>query len=88
MNKNILTRTTQVKQIFSYSKRTGPQSQQSKQRPPRRPRPHGHPRPDRYRPPARYMLDVGKHASLAITLQQRNITVNALTVAKIGGKDE
>ena len=74
---------------LSHSKINPARPQRSKpQRSPRRPRPHGHPRPDRYRPPARYMLDVGKHASLAITLQQRNITVKALTVAKIGGKDE
>lgn len=71
---------------LSYSKRN-PQSQRP-QRSPRRPRPHGHPQPTRCKPPtrpARYALDMGKYASLAITLQRHNIVPNAATLTKIGG---
>lgn len=72
----------------SHSKINPSHPQRSKpQRPPRRPRPHGHPRPDRYRPPARYALDMGKHASLALTLARYNTRPNAATVARIGGDE-
>jgi len=69
----------------SHSKINPSNPQRSKQR---RPRPHGHPRPDRYRPPARYALDMGRNASLALTLQQHNIRPNAATLAKCGGDHE
>ena len=69
----------------SYSKRNPAQRPQAQRSKPRRLRPHGHPRPDRYRPPARYALDMGKHASLALTLERYHITPNKTTVIKIGG---
>lgn len=71
---------------ISHSKINPSKPRRSKQS-----RPHGHPQPTRYRPPsrpARYMLDVGRNVSLAMTLARHNVAPNALTLTKIGGKDE